>query len=48
MFTVVAKTFQQIMTELNWAESEDTIMAITKFVLKLTKKIAVRVHRLQI
>jgi ABC-type thiamine transport system substrate-binding protein len=35
-FTVVAKVFQQIMTKLNGAESEeDRIMAITKTVLKL-------------
>jgi uncharacterized tellurite resistance protein B-like protein len=39
MFTVVAKIFQQIMTELSEAESEeDSIMAIKKIVLKLMKK----------
>jgi hypothetical protein len=39
MFTVVAKILQQIMTDLNGAESEeDRIMAITKIVLKLTKQ----------
>jgi hypothetical protein len=36
MFKVVATIFQQIMTELNGAESEEgRIMAITKIVLKL-------------
>jgi uncharacterized tellurite resistance protein B-like protein len=39
MFTVIATIFQQIMTELNGAESEeDRIMAITKIVLKLMKQ----------
>jgi hypothetical protein len=39
MFTVVATVFQQIMTELNWAKSEDDrIVAITKIALKLTKQ----------
>jgi hypothetical protein len=38
MSTIVATAFQQIMTELNGAESEeDRIMAITKVVLKLEK-----------
>jgi hypothetical protein len=38
MFKVVAKIFQQIITELNGAESEeDRIMDITKIVLKLIK-----------
>jgi hypothetical protein len=36
MLTEVATIFQQIMTELNGAKSEeDRIMAITKIVLKL-------------
>jgi hypothetical protein len=36
MFTVVATVYQQIMTELSGAESEeDRIMAATKFVSKL-------------
>jgi hypothetical protein len=40
MFKVVATVFQQIMTELNGAESEeDRIVAITKIVLKLMKQI---------
>jgi hypothetical protein len=34
-FKVVTPVFQQIMTELSVAESEDRIVAITKFVLKL-------------
>jgi hypothetical protein len=35
MFTVVATLFQQIMTELNCAESEeDRIVAITKIVIR--------------
>ncbi|XP_033608254.1 uncharacterized protein LOC117282488 [Cryptotermes secundus] len=39
MFKVVATIFQQIMIELNGAESEeDGIMAILKFVLKLMKQ----------
>jgi hypothetical protein len=39
MFKVVAMIFQQIVTELNQAESEeDRIMAITKIVLKLMKQ----------
>jgi hypothetical protein len=39
MFTGVATMFQQIMTELNAAESEeDRIVAITKIVLKLMKQ----------
>jgi hypothetical protein len=39
MFKVVIMIFQQIMTELNGAESEeDRIMAITKTVLKLVKQ----------
>jgi hypothetical protein len=39
MFTVVATTFQQIMTELCGAESEeDRTMAITKIVLKLVNQ----------
>jgi hypothetical protein len=39
MFTVVATIFQQIMTQLSGAESEeDRILAITKIVLKLVKK----------
>jgi hypothetical protein len=39
MFTVVATIFQQLVTELNGAESEeDRIMAITKIVLKLMKQ----------
>jgi hypothetical protein len=39
MFTVVAKIFQQIMTELSEAESEENrIMAITKIVSKLMKR----------
>jgi hypothetical protein len=39
MFEVVATAFQQIMTELNTAESEeDRIVAITKIVLKLMKQ----------
>jgi SpoVK/Ycf46/Vps4 family AAA+-type ATPase len=39
MFTGVATTFQQVMTELNGAESkEDVIVIITKDVLKLTKQ----------
>jgi hypothetical protein len=38
MFTVVATLFQQIMTELNVAESEVRIMAIIKTVLKLMKQ----------
>jgi hypothetical protein len=39
MFKVVATIFQQIMTELNGAKSEeDRIMAITKIVLKLIKQ----------
>jgi hypothetical protein len=33
------------MTELSGAETEDKTMAITKIVLKLMKKMAVRVHR---
>jgi hypothetical protein len=38
LFTVVREIFQQIMTELNGAESEDDrIMAITKMKLKLMK-----------
>jgi hypothetical protein len=38
-FKVVATVFQQVMTELNGAESEEErIVAITKIVLKLTKK----------
>jgi cytoskeletal protein RodZ len=38
LFTVVGMIFQQIMTELNGAESEeDRIMAITKILLKLVK-----------
>jgi hypothetical protein len=39
MFKVVATVFQQIMTLLNAAESEeDRIMAITKIVLKFMKQ----------
>jgi hypothetical protein len=39
MFKAVATAFQQIMTELNGAESEEVrIMAITKVVLKLMKQ----------
>jgi hypothetical protein len=39
MFTAVATIFQQIVTELNGAESEeDKIMTITKIVLKLMKQ----------
>jgi hypothetical protein len=39
MFTAVGTIFQQIMTELNVAESEgDRITAITKIVLKLMKR----------
>jgi uncharacterized tellurite resistance protein B-like protein len=38
MFKVVAMVFQQIMTELNGAESEeDRIVAIAKIVSKLMK-----------
>jgi hypothetical protein len=39
MFTAVATIFQQIMTELNGADSEeDRIMIITRTVLKLMKQ----------
>jgi uncharacterized tellurite resistance protein B-like protein len=39
MFTVVATIFQQIMTDLNGAESvEDRIVAITAIVFKLMKQ----------
>jgi hypothetical protein len=39
MFPVIATIFQQIMTELSRAESqEDRIMVITKIVLKLMKQ----------
>jgi hypothetical protein len=39
MFTAVANVFQQIMTELNGAESEaDRIMVITRIVLKLMEQ----------
>jgi hypothetical protein len=39
MLTLVATVFQQIVTGLNGAESEeDTIMAITQIVLKLMKQ----------
>jgi hypothetical protein len=38
MFTVVTTAFQQIMTELNGAESEDRTVAITKIVFKLLKQ----------
>jgi hypothetical protein len=39
MFKVVTMIFQQIMTELNGAESEeDRITAITKIVLELVKQ----------
>jgi hypothetical protein len=38
MFTVVAIIFQQILTQLNGAESEVRIMAITKTILKLMKQ----------
>jgi hypothetical protein len=39
VFTVVATTFEQLLTKLNGAESEqDKIRAITKIVLKLKKK----------
>jgi hypothetical protein len=39
MFTVVATILQQILTEFNWAESEeDRIMDITKIVVKLMKQ----------
>jgi hypothetical protein len=39
MLIMVAMIFQQIMAELNVAKSEeDTIMAITKIVLKLTRQ----------
>jgi hypothetical protein len=39
MFIVVEAVFQQIMTELNGAESEeDRIMAITEIILKLMKQ----------
>jgi hypothetical protein len=39
MFTLFATIFQQIMTDLNGAESEeDRIMTITKIVLKLVKQ----------
>jgi hypothetical protein len=49
MFTVVATIIQQIMTELNGAESEESrIIAITKIVLKFKKKMTARIHRLEI
>jgi hypothetical protein len=39
MFTVVTTIFQQIITELNRAKSEeDRTMAITKTILKLMKQ----------
>jgi hypothetical protein len=39
MFTAVATILQQIMTELNGADSEeDRIMIITRIVLKLMKQ----------
>jgi hypothetical protein len=39
MFKVVTTVFQQIMTELNGAESEEyRIVAITKIVFKLMKQ----------
>jgi hypothetical protein len=39
MFRVVAKTFQQIMTDLSGAESEeDRIMTVTIIVSELMKK----------
>jgi hypothetical protein len=39
MFKVVATMFQQVMTELSGAKSEeDRIMVITKIVLKLMKQ----------
>jgi hypothetical protein len=39
MFTVVATIFQQIMTELNGAESEEEkIVVITRIVLKFMKQ----------
>jgi hypothetical protein len=39
MFKVVATVFQQIMTELNGAESEENgIVAVTKIVLNLMKQ----------
>jgi hypothetical protein len=46
MSKVVAAIFQQIMTELNGAESEeDRIMVIRKIMLKLMKHLASRFHR---
>jgi hypothetical protein len=38
MFTVVETAFQQIVTELNGAETEKGRMAITKTLLKFTKR----------
>jgi hypothetical protein len=45
MIRMAAMIFQQIMTELNGAESEDIIVVITKIVLKLIKQMAARVNR---